>query len=372
MKTIMQSFAKLLFLLVLSGMTPVSGNAQEAENLSIFDYMIENGFDEAVITTDLEQLLADRLAEPTYQDADILLSNKEGQMESWEIEVKTRGKYRRRTCDFVPLKLNFSKSQLRAAGLADFDKYKLVTHCEDARYQAETALLKEYTAYEMYQVITPNSYRVHLLRVRYVDSAGKLSTIRRQAFLIESDRQLEERLGVKECEDCLAVQPDLFDPQAENVHAVFQYMIGNADFNMPMVRNLKLFQDERTGKYIPIAYDFDFSGLVAAGYAIPSVELGQKTIADRVFLGFQVKDSLIEATLARFEEKQDELVNVIRKQRNLSSTARTEMRIYLNGFFEHLEELQEASALRTYSQLREKAPDVVPAGADPEHFGVRR
>ncbi|MEL6659952.1 MAG: hypothetical protein AAFP77_28075 [Bacteroidota bacterium] len=372
MKTSVLSFAKLLFLLVLSGMTPAALLAQEAEALSIFDYMVENGFDEAVVTTDLERLLADRKVEPTYQDANILLTNSDGQMESWEVEVKMRGKYRRRTCDFAPLKLNFSKSQLRAAGLAEFDKYKLVTHCEDVRYQAETAVLKEYTAYQMYQTITPNSYRVHLLRVRYVDSAGKLPTVRRHAFIIESDKQLEQRLGLNECKDCLAVGPNQFDPEAENVHAVFQYMIGNADFNMSMVRNVKLFEDKTTGKFIPVAYDFDFSGLVSAGYAIPSVELGQLAIGDRVFLGFKVPDSLIESTLDRFEAKQDELLSLIRKQRELSGTARSELRTYLNDFFDHLEELQAASALRTYSQLREKAPNVVPAGADPEHFGVRR
>ena len=307
MKTSLRSFTRLLFLLVICGIRSVTLSAQQTGSSSIFDYMIENGYDEAVITTDLSQLLIDRSAEPTYQNADLLLTNKEGQMESWEIEVKTRGKFRRRTCDFVPLKLNFSKSQLRAAGLADFDKYKLVTHCEEVRFKAEAALLKEYTAYQMYQTLTPNSYRVHLLRVRYVDSAGNLPTVRRHAFLIESDKQLEQRLGLTECEDCLAIAPSQFDVEAENMHAVFQYMIGNADFNISMLRNVKLFQNERNGKYIPIAYDFDFSGLVAAGYAIPSVELGQKVIGDRVFVGFQVEDRLIERTLAHFDQKQDNI-----------------------------------------------------------------
>ena len=372
MKTNLLSATKLLFLLVLSSMTVAPLLAQEEESLSIFDYMIESGFNEAVITTDLDLLLSDRDGEPAYQAADLLLTNDNGQMESWDVEVKTRGKYRRRTCDFAPIKMNFSKSELRAAGLAEFDKYKLVTHCEDNRYKAETAVLKEHLAYQMYQVITPYSYRVHLLRVRYVDSKGNLPTERRHAFLIESDKELEERLDVVECEDCLGLPPSAFDPEAENVHADFQYMIGNADFNLPMLRNVKLFRDERSQKYIPIAYDFDFSGLVYAGYAIPSPNLGQKQIGDRVFLGFQVEDSLIEATLNRFEEKQNELFGLIRQQRQLSGQARTEVRTYLNSFFEHLEELQTASVLRTYSQLRQTAPNVVPAGADPEHFGVRR
>lgn len=365
-------YTKLLLLLVLPSLAVAPLLAQEGGTLSIFDYMVENGYNEAVVTTDLESLLSDRSADPVYQEADLLLTNEDGRMESWEVEVKTRGKYRRRICDFAPLKLNFSKSQLSAAGLAEFDKYKLVTHCEDNRYDGETALLKEHLAYQMYQELTPYSYRVHLLRVRYVDSKGNLPSVRRHAFLIESDKQVEQRLGLTECEDCLGVKPNEVDREAENVHAVFQYMIGNTDFNLSMVRNLKLFKDERTQKYIPIAYDFDFSGLVYAGYAVPSKNLGQEQIGDRVFLGFQVEDSLIEATLAHFENKQDELFNLVRQQRRLSGQARTEVRTYLNSFFEHLEELQDASSSRTYSQLRQTAPDVVPAGADPEHFGVRR
>jgi hypothetical protein len=148
-------------------------------------------------------------------------------------------------------------------------------------------------------------------------------------------------------------------------------MIGNADFNLTMLRNVKLFT--RKGKSaLPIAYDFDFAALVNAPYAIPSPELGQKSIQDRVFLGVQVSDTQMEATLAHFEGKREELFQIIKDQRLLSLNARLEMRIYLKSFYDHLTDLQAARGARTYSQLREKAPKVVPAGAKPEDFGVRR
>lgn len=373
MKTCRLNLLLALILLVFPALAGAATGGDQLAASSIFDHMVDYGYDEAVITTDLAALMADRKGEPTYQAADLLLTNKEGQMMSWEIEVKPRGKYRRRICDFTPLKLNFSKSQLRASGLSDHDKYKLVTHCEEERAAAEAALLKEFTAYQMYNALTPHSYRVHLLRIRYVDSKGELPTVRRYAFILESTKQLEDRLGLEECEDCLGVQPDQLNREAESMHAVFQYMIGNADFNLSMVRNLKLLGNGSSQGLIPVGYDFDFSGLVMANYAVAASHLGQTQIGDRVFLGLQVDDATIEATLATVESQRDELFQIIRDQRALTGQARAEMRIYLKSFFEHLEELRaQAGTKRTYAQLRQTAPDVVPAGADPSDYGVRK
>eukprot|EP00903_Cladosiphon_okamuranus_P000088 g88.t1 len=258
----------------LTEMNTLAGAATGGDQLaasSIFDHMIEYGYDEAVITTDLAALMADRKGEPTYQAADLLLTNKEGQMMSWEIEVKPR------------------------------------------------------------------------------DSKGELPTVRRYAFLLESTKQLEDRLGLEECEDCLGVQPDQLNREAESMHAVFQYMIGNADFNLSMIRNLKLLGNGSSQGLIPVGYDFDFSGLVMANYAVAASHLGQTQIGDRVFLGLQVDDATIEATLATVESRRDELFQIIRNQRALTGQARAEMRIYLKSFFEHLEELRaQAGTKRTF------------------------
>lgn len=372
MKTARQSLIIVWLFVLVPALAGAQTAGYENDDLSIFDYLIEKDFTEAVITTDLVKLLADRQAEPEYQPAHLLLTSEDGQMMSWEIELKTRGKYRRRVCDFAPLKLNFSKSQLKASGFNGFDKYKLVTHCDEDRYPGETAVLKEYIAYQLYETLTPQSYRTKVLRIRYVDSEGEVSSIRRYAFLIESDAQVEDRLKLTECEDCLGVTPEQVDRDAENLHAVFQYMIGNVDFNLPMARNLKLFGTGRTSGLVPIGYDFDFSGLVAPSYAIAAPHLGQAAIGDRVFLGFQVEDSLMESTLAKFEARKSTFFQIIRQERRLSSQARYEMRTYLNGFFDHLEELRKAGSKRTYAQMRSTGADIVPAGAKPEDYGVRR
>ncbi|WP_367389799.1 hypothetical protein [Lewinella sp. LCG006] len=341
----------------------------EAQSMSIFDYLAAQEITEVSITTDLAQLLT--LEGDEEQKAVLSFVNGAKETELWDIKLSARGKFRLRICDFPPLKIDFSKDDLKSRGFASYDKYKLVTHCQENRQEAREAVLREYTTYQLYKALTPASYETHLLRIDYIDSEEKVSTERRYAFLLESNKELQDRLAVTECEDCLGYSPEQVDSQAENLMAVFQYMIGNTDFNLSMARNLKLFHTPG-GTVVPVAYDFDFSAMVGVSYAIPARELGQKTIKDRIFLGFQVTDEQMEQTLAYFESKRETLELSIKNQRLLSANARYEMREYLNEFYDHLTDLRQFGGLRTYSQMRQTAPEVVPAGAKPENYGVRR
>ena len=50
---------------------------------------------------------------------------------------------------------------------------------------------------------------------------------------------------------------------------MFQYMIGNTDFSLKTMHNLKAVQPVDQDAIL-IAYDFDYSGLVDARYAVPN------------------------------------------------------------------------------------------------------
>lgn len=350
---------------------PVFMLAQETLTESVFDHLVAQGIKEVTITTNLAAIINDQPQAETEEEAVLSYVNADEEEVEWKLKLSVRGKFRRRICEFPPLKLDFDKSDLRDRGFASFDKYKLVTHCQENRQAAREAVLREYTAYQLYTALTPASYETHLLRVTYEDSKGEVSGFRRYAFLLESTKELSVRLNSKECEDCLGYQPAQVDLAAENLHAVFQYMIGNTDFNLPMMRNLKFFT--RAGKAaLPVGYDFDFSAIVAAPYAVPARELGQQSIQERIFLGFRVQDEMMEQTLAHFEDKKEELFEIIQNQRLLSSSARADMRTYLQGFYEQLTDLQQLGSIRTYSQMRQTAPQAVPPGAKPEDFGVRK
>ena len=171
-----------------------------AQSMSVFDYLVSQDISEVTITTDLTRLL--ELQGEEDQKAVLSFVNANDELEAWELKLSTRGKFRRRTCEFPPLKLDFAKDDLKQRGFASFDKYKLVTHCQENRQEAREAVIREYTTYQLFNVLTPASYEAFLLHINYVDSEGKISPERRYAFLLESTQELAARLEAKECEDC--------------------------------------------------------------------------------------------------------------------------------------------------------------------------
>jgi hypothetical protein len=363
---------RLLFLQILS-LTTLSAVEANAYLPSWLEHLTAGEVETIELHTDLEALLQRESTNDEYQDATITYTDKSDQVFNWNLGIKPRGKYRRRVCDFPPLKLNFSKKELRTSGLAEFDKFKLVTHCSDDRLASKEAVIKEYLTYQLYQELSPNSFRVHLLRIRYVDTKGKLASFQRYGIIIESEKELERRLNAVECEDCFVTEPSAIDASAENKLAVFQYMIGNTDFSVAQGRNLKYFTLNNGGPLLPVPYDFDFAALVAPSYAVPTRHLGQQKLTDRVYLGFVVSDSLMEQTLTVFEAKREKFLDIIGQEKRLSLTARSEMRLYINDFFTTIDTLkQHANGKRTYYQLRQSAPEIVPDGGNPVHYGISR
>ncbi len=333
---------------------------------SVFDKMSGVEVRDLRLTTDLTALLEPEMITDDYQPAQLSYEDDEGEVVEWSIGVKTRGRFRRRICDFAPLKLNFSKSDLRAAGLAEHDKLKLVTHCDDNRIVGQELLLREYLAYQLYQELTAASFRVQLVRIKYTDSSTGRS-FRRYGMIIEDKDELAERLAAPECEECYNPAPELLDRQAENMHAMFQYFVGNTDYNVHMLRNIKLFE-RADGLLIPVGYDFDFSGVVRAHYAIPCNYLGQETIIDRVYLGFAAADPTFEASLQLFEEKKETFIDIVMDFRRLPRASRVEIRDYLMAFYEEIDAIQASASQEFYLNLKNGYLDVLPEGATPAPY----
>jgi len=69
---------------------------------SLFQYLDSVQEVKLAITTDWDALHA--IKDDSYQDAELELDGK-----TWEIEVRLRGVYRRKYCDFPPFQINFKK-----------------------------------------------------------------------------------------------------------------------------------------------------------------------------------------------------------------------------------------------------------------------
>lgn len=335
----------------LNGSTP---GAETASSItpSIFDLLSEQELQEITISTDLVNFIDNRkLGE--YQSATITYLDKQGNEVTEEIKVKPRGKYRRRVCDFPPIKIKFPKKTLADAGYnPEFNKLKLVTHCLDEKFTGNENVMKEYLMYKLFNQLSPESYRVQLAKITYLDSKGKVGKIKRYGFIIESSDQLAFRLGGTECE-CMNPPNNELVAASENRVALFQYMIGNEDWNTMLNRNITLVKPFDGGKMIMVPYDFDFAGAVYPSYALPNRDLGLTTVRDRFYQGNEVSNAILKATLQQFEDKRADFSEIIISFNPLIRTTRLEMLEYIDSFYEQINQISLDKPAQLHQQLKE-------------------
>jgi len=319
-----------LFTLFFSFLFSLSAFATKPIVNSIFDELTFENVVNVTIEVDYEALTADKRNE-TKHPAIFSYENQNGELQSWAIKTKLRGKFRRMKCNETPpLKLYFDKDALKEAGLAKFDDLKLVNYCEEDLTMAKEALVKEYLAYKMYNQITDESFRVQIIKVTYKDIKTKKKT-KRFAFLIEDTAQLRARIGAKKIDTSNGFSVNLFSASQTQTMALFQYMIGNSDWKLEREKNTKII--EKDGQLLSIPYDFDFSGLVSASYASLNGTYNLTSLKDRVYLG---KLEGIEATIELFETKKEAIIEVVKDCKMITSVTKKEMIEYINSFYENL------------------------------------
>ena len=299
---------------------------------SVFNQFVGQEVLEITIEADLKTL-EDPELNMDYQKALFRYADAQGKSHEYLIKVKARGKFRQRTCDFPPIKLKFKKDDLEARGLErEFNKLKLVTHCLDEKLLAKDYLMREYLTYRLYNEITDQSFRVQLVEVTYVDSNKRNRKFKRMGFLIEPTKEMAARVGGEIC-DCHGLSAAELDADAGMQMRLFQYMIGNEDWSIPMLRNLKLVKHAETGAIIPVPYDFDFSGLVNAHYAIPNPDFGHSSILQRGFLGALPSLPDLEHTFNMFTVRQLQIEETVKGCKGLSRESRNDVLKYIDTFF---------------------------------------
>ncbi len=302
---------------------------------SLLDRMGDQESVSVQLVTDLDSLVDNRYAD-RYYPGTFQFSDRDGIRHHLPVSVRTRGKFRRRHCDFPPLKLKFDTESLVSAGFNRMNELKLVTHCLDDRIASTEQVFREYLAYKLYNILTPHSFRVQLVKVTYQDTGRKGRKFKRWGLLIEDLEELEARTGTREC-DCLGQTDEALHPNYEKMNALFQYMIGNTDWDIPMLRNIKLIRLS-DGPLVPVPYDFDFSTLVSAPYARPNTNVGQRSMQQRVYLGESRSSRELQPIVRYFQRKQETLYQTVRRFRHLPEDSRDEILAYLDGFFQALED----------------------------------
>ena len=323
-----------LFFLLLFSFACLKSFAQVGDSaVTLLEYLTQHEVSEVVLRTDMKNLRKNKFKEKV-QPAEFSFSVNDTLEVKFDLEIRSRGNMRKRVCNYAPIKLNFPKSALRAHGLKTADKYKLVCQCNDSK-TAQQWLFKEYLAYKLNNIVTDNSFKAHLFTVDYVcPNSNKTKT--RYAFLLESDKELAERLnGVMLERDSINID----QVKRSNVveMGMFQYMIGNTDFNLVHKHNLKGVQVHDKDQTILIAYDFDFSGLVDTRYAVPNPELPVRDVKQRWFniRGCRVKD--VQEQIDHYLARKDEILNYCQNFTILSGSFHNAVNNYISEFFEIIE-----------------------------------
>ena len=299
---------------------------------SIFDVLHYQELLEINLKMNIDSVFMDRKSEQKHP-AIFSFKDQNGTVQDWNIKVHLRGKFRRIKCENLPpLKFDFKKKELEAAGLAKFDDLKLVTYCVNDAEEAKQLLIKEYLVYKMYNEITSQSYRVQLVSINYIDTnSGKISS--QFGFLIEDTEQLQARLNITKREKAFGLNKERFNNGQVKVVALFNYMIGNSDWSIENNRNIKIM--DKSEKFILIPYDFDFSGFVDASYATIKSEHGIRTVRDRVYLGFKKDLKNLKSAKRILKKKHPEFIRIIKNCKWLSSRERRELIRYIDSYFEN-------------------------------------
>ena len=291
---------------------------------SIFQYIQNQPTIRIELSANLDSLLKNKLS--PYETKGRILLQDDSTLLSMSVKVTVRGKFRRRTCDFPPLLLDFPKDDLKDAGFKKSDKYKLVTHCLNTK-NAKTYLLKEYLIYKLYQELDSTGYGVSLFPITYrdVDSGREFDSY---GFLIESNSELKDRLGGKWC-DCLGIHTDSINPYYKELVHFFQYMIGNRDMNMHIEHNVRFIEGGPFNMKVPIPYDFDFSDFVKTPYAFPD----QSVTFDRSTLALGKDEDQFEKVLSLFLQKKEAFLSIINNFDLLPKRHRRKSRSFVRDFY---------------------------------------
>lgn len=260
--------------------------------------------------------------------------------DSVELQVKLtpRGNFRRSHCMITPFKVNFKSADFTKSTVSEYDKLKVVTHCRNTPAY-EQNLYVEFLIYIAYQQLTEYSFRVKLLDMKYFNKGKKKTKVSENpAFLIEDVDQVAERNFSVEVETKM-LSFDYLDPKSMVMMDFFNFMIGNTDYSIPHLHNVKLLKINDPNEPFPITvpYDFDYSGLINANYAVPNENLGIEKVTDRVYRGVCVDEKYFHETRQIYIDKKDDILNVFKEFPQLEKNERSQTLEYLEDFYNILE-----------------------------------
>lgn len=282
-----------------------SGNAQL--NNSESELFSSDEILEIKLSGSIRELMNDRSDDSEYYPVTLSYQEK-GSLVSVPIKVKTRGHFRlsKGNCTYPPLLLNFSKKRTTANSLfSNQNKLKLVTPCKK-----DVFVVQEYLVYKLYNLLTPKSFNARLVKVVYEDTVKIKNTDPLFGILLEEEDAMAAR------NNAIVIDKKSLRPEQTNRNdflkmAVFEYLIGNTDWSVQFLQNIKLIAGDSFRLPSTVAYDFDHAGIVRAPYAKPAEELQMVSTLTRRYRGNCVADmSQFKEIFSLFNELKEKIYRI--------------------------------------------------------------
>ena len=294
----------LLFLFITTAAQPASASPQQSPVKGLFDA------DEVMHITlkgNLRNLLNDRTDIPKNNSL-VLSYSKENSTEiTMPVEVKTRGHFRRlkENCLYPPLLIQFSKQGAQLSSVfKQQKKLKLVMPCRGDEY-----IIREWLVYKLYNLVTPKSFRARLVKVTLEDDKNKKSVTPFYGILLEEEKQMAKRNKLVSV--VRKINPEQTQPDAFLNMAVFEFLIGNTDWSIQYLQNIKLLAKDSITVPITVPYDFDHAGIVSTPYAQPAEELQMSSVRQRRYRGYCVKNmKVFEDIIARYNQLKNDIYSL--------------------------------------------------------------
>ena len=240
------------------------------------------------------------------QKATLTVKDSSGAPVQIPIEIAPRGHFRLRSdvCNFPPIRLIFSDSGKKGTPFAGQKSLKLGTHCNQRDKEYAEIPVREYAAYETLNMMTDLSYKARLAKVTYAQVGDEKDQVIKYGLLIEDESDMAKRNGGR----IFTVRGGTFadmEPQQMAIISVFAYYLGNTDWSLYSLHNIRLVI--MGDKYVPVPYDFDWSGAVFARYAKPDPRLGIPTVQDRLYRGPCLTPADLAPVLAKYNERRQDI-----------------------------------------------------------------
>jgi hypothetical protein len=259
-----------------------------------------------------------------------------GKTDNLAVTLSARGHFRRmaRNCRVVPLKLDFAGKEVPGTVFEGVSSLKLGTGCERTD-EYDQITLREHLSYQLFNMVTPLSFRARLGKGSYVQEKTERPLAVRYAIFIEHENDVARRMSGRVVEiprvDFKALESDTLTKMM-----LFEYMIGNTDFSVYALHNVVIVQTPDRILW-PVPYDFDMSGFVKAPYAIPDRRLPIAKVTDRLYRGPCRTIEQFDKAATAFRARRQDMLNLIASVKDVDAVSRDEMRSYLEGFFRTIE-----------------------------------